>query len=82
MAARSAQQLSANQQATSLRVPQNQQQEDERQTYLDRMSDLLLSQHLATSQPGDVVREVARVRALTVLRQLDGKRKGPVVGFL
>lgn len=82
LVARSAQQFSANQQNTNLQVAQNQQQESELQTYLDHMTELLLTQHLATSQPGDVVREVARARTLTVLQQLDGKRKGLVVTFL
>jgi hypothetical protein len=51
-------------------------------TYLDRMSDLLFTEHLATSQPGDEVRQVARARTLTLLPQLNGTRKSEVMQFL
>ena len=67
-------------------------QEDEReedrareaslQTFLDRMSDLLLKHDLGSSPSADDVRDVARARTLTSLRQLDGKRKGEILRFL
>ncbi len=57
------------------------QQGDILQAYLDRMSDLLLKEDLLTSQ-SDQVRNVARVRTITVLHQLDGKRVGFVFAFL
>lgn len=60
----------------------DQQQETALQTYLDRMSDLLFTEHLATSQPGDEARQVARARTLTLLPQLNPIRKGEVVRFL
>jgi hypothetical protein len=60
----------------------DQQQETALQTYLDRMSDLLLTDHLATSPDGDEVREVARERTHTLLPQLNSTRKGEVIKFL
>ncbi len=36
------------------------------QTYLDRMSDLLLEKNLRSSQPDDEVRTVARSQTLTI----------------
>ena len=52
------------------------------QNYLDRMTELLLEQNLRDSGPGAVVRNVARSRTLTVLRVLDGARKGIIIRFL
>ena len=57
------------------------QQGDLLQAYLDRMSDLLLKEKLLPS-PSDEVRNVARVRTITVLTQLDSKRVGYVFSFL
>jgi hypothetical protein len=73
---------SEQQHQTDLNIAQDQQQETALQTYLDRMSDLLFTEHLATSQPGDEVRQVARARTLTLLPQLNGTRKREVVQFL
>jgi uncharacterized protein YjbI with pentapeptide repeats len=52
------------------------------QAYIDKMSELLLHEKLRMSQSGSEVREIARVRTLTVLTQLDGRRKGNVLQFL
>jgi uncharacterized protein YjbI with pentapeptide repeats len=52
------------------------------QGYIDKMSELLLHEKLRVSQPEDEVRKLARVRTLTVLPRLDGKRKGSVLQFL
>ena len=57
------------------------QRESALQTYLDRMADLLLKEKLLTVE-SDVVRDVARIRTLTILRGLDAKRKGVVLQFL
>lgn len=46
------------------------------------MSELLLHEKLRISQPEDEVRRIARVRTLTVLPSLDGKRKRSVLQFL
>ena len=50
--------------------------------YIDKMSELLLHEKLRESQPEDEVRKIVRVRTLTVLPRLDGKRKGSVLQFL
>ena len=52
------------------------------QSYLDEMTKLLLDRELRISQPGEEVREVARVRTLAVMRQLDATRNGIVLRFL
>ena len=57
------------------------QREDLLQAYLDRMSDLLLEKNLRTS-PTEEVRNVAQVRTMTVLCQLDARRAGYVFAFL
>jgi uncharacterized protein YjbI with pentapeptide repeats len=52
------------------------------QTYIDRMTELLLEKDLRNSKPEDEVRDVARTRTLTTLRILDPVRKGLLVRFL
>ena len=53
-------------------------------TYIDRMSDLLLDpkRPLSRSHPGDESRTVARARTLEVLPRLDGDRKAHLLDFL
>ena len=58
------------------------QREDLLQAYLDCMSELLLEKGLRTSQADSEVRIFARVRTLTILAQLDGRRVGYVFRFL
>src|SRR5260370_25155771 len=58
------------------------QREQALQAYIDSLSELLLEKNLRDSQPEDEVRKIARVRTLTVLPRLDGKRKGLVLEFL
>jgi uncharacterized protein YjbI with pentapeptide repeats len=70
------------QQQTNLQIADDQQRETTLKTYLDDMSDLLLNHNLSKSKPGDVVREIARERTLTVLRRLDSSRNGIVLQFL
>ena len=53
------------------------------QNYLDKMTELLLPPNdLRKSDEDSEVRSIARSRTLTVLRSLDGERKGSVVQFL
>src|SRR5260221_13262358 len=52
------------------------------QTYLDRMSELLLKEKLRSSAVDAEVRNVARVRTATILFQLDARRIGYVFAFL
>src|SRR5882757_7978336 len=74
--------FSAQQGEANLRIANDQQQETALQTYLDRMSDLLLNNKLRESHSEDAVREVARSRTLTVLPLLNSTRKGELVHFL
>lgn len=60
----------------------DQQQQATLNTYLADMKDLIFNHGLATSQPGDPVRSLARAETLSTLTQLDGKRKGVVITFL
>jgi membrane protein implicated in regulation of membrane protease activity len=54
------------------------------QAYLDQIGNLLLDEHrpLRQSEQRDEVRTLARARTLTMLRRLDGERKGTVLQFL
>ena len=67
---------------TELQLAENQQQETALQTYIDKISELLLEKKLRKSKSEDEVGQIARVRTLTVLRRLDGERKGSVLRFL
>lgn len=51
------------------------------QSYLDRMSDLLLKEKLRTSKNKEA-QDIARVRTLSILRELDANRKSIVLRFL
>jgi hypothetical protein len=66
---------------TELTIATDRKQEEILQAYLDRISDLLLDKKLLTTEDEEV-RDVARIRTLTVLRALDGTRKGFVLRFL
>ena len=52
------------------------------QAYINKMSELLLHERLRDSAEEDEVRKIARVQTLTVLSQLDGRRKKSVMQFL
>lgn len=62
--------------------------EEALQSYLDRLSDLLINKELISLSSDDALREVAldiiRARTLSILRRLgdDGTRKGSVIQFL
>jgi energy-coupling factor transporter transmembrane protein EcfT len=58
-----------------LQITLDNQRETALQTYLDKMSELLLHENLRTSKRGDDVRNIAHARTLTVLPQLDPNRK-------
>src|SRR2546421_4372154 len=59
------------------------QRESALQDYIDKMAELLLKDHLSELKPEyKEVRKIARVRTLTVLPRLDGKRKRSVFQFL
>ena len=52
------------------------------QAYINEMSELLLHANLRKSKPEDEECNIARVRKLTVLLRLDGKRKSSILQFL
>ena len=56
-------------------------QETALQTYLDQMSKLLIDKALA-SDPKPETKDVARIWTLTIVRRVNGERKGIVVRFL
>jgi uncharacterized protein YjbI with pentapeptide repeats len=65
-----------------LEIAQDQQREHALQESLNRMSAWLLDTKLRESREGDEIRQVARAQTLTVLRRLDGERKGALLKFL
>ncbi len=64
------------------RIALDKQREGLLQIYLDRMSELLLKEKLRSSAVDAEVRNVARVRTITILFQLDARRIGYVFAFL
>ena len=76
------QKIAAQRDEQDQKIARDKQREDLLQTYLDRMTELLLEKQLRTSAPSDEVRNVARVRTITVLFQLDARRLGYVFAFL
>ena len=68
---------------TELEIATDNQRETSLQAYIDKMSELLLHEKLRESaEKNDEVRNVARVRTLTILRVLDKERKGSILEFL
>jgi uncharacterized protein YjbI with pentapeptide repeats len=74
--------ISSTQRGIELEIEKDRQQEAALQEYLDGMTELLLDKGLRNSEEGAQVRAVARARTLTVVRGLDGKRKGLLLRFL
>jgi uncharacterized protein YjbI with pentapeptide repeats len=74
--------LADRREAADAELALDRQRETALQTYLDRMTELLLEKNLRESAATDEVRSVARTRTLTVLQGLDGRRKGTVLLFL
>lgn len=62
-------------------IATDRQQEAALQAYFDRMADLLLEKKLLTTKDKEV-RDVARIRTISVLQMLDENRKGLVIKFL
>ncbi len=52
------------------------------QAYIDKISELLLREHLGESPAPDKVVSIARARTATVLRTLDPVRRGSLIRFL
>src|SRR2546421_3181607 len=80
---RSEQKITAQRYENDQEIAADKQKEDLLQTYLDRMSELLLKHDLrASSDPKGEVRYIARSRTLTVLSRLDANRKKSLLQFL
>jgi uncharacterized protein YjbI with pentapeptide repeats len=62
-------------------IAKDRQQEVAFQTYIDRMSELLLKEKLRTTEKPEV-RDVARTRTVSIMRVLDTKRSNLVIQFL
>ena len=68
---------------TEREIASDNQREAALQDYIDKMSELLLKEHLSELKPEyEEVRKIARVRTLTVLPRLDSRRKRSVLQFL
>ena len=67
---------------TEQAIASDNQREAALQGYIDSMSELLLHEKLRESEPGAEVRNIARVRTLTILPRLDANRKRSVLQFL
>lgn len=74
--------ISSTQRRVELEIERDRQQEAALLEYLDGVTELLLDKGLLTSQEGAQVRTVAQARTLTVVRGLDGERKGLLLRFL
>jgi uncharacterized protein YjbI with pentapeptide repeats len=74
--------LGRQQRENELKIAQEQQQMMLVTNYIDRIADMLLHEKLLHSATIDDVRVVAQAETMTLLPQLDGKRKGMVVLFL
>jgi uncharacterized protein YjbI with pentapeptide repeats len=79
---KSEQELAKRERENDRAIAEERAREDALQRYLDRMSELVLDKKLRESKRDDAVRATARARTLTVLRSLDGNRKGQVARFL
>lgn len=74
--------IASAQQANDRTIAHLQQQQNIVQSYLDRMSDLLLNHPNIRNKQGDDIRIVARARTLTTLLDLDPGQRAIVVHFL
>jgi hypothetical protein len=74
--------VQAAQRERELEVEDQRAQDVALQAYLDQMSQLLIDYELLRAQPDDNLSVVARVRTLTVLPRLDGRRKRSILQFL
>lgn len=74
--------IAREQHENDLRIAADNQREAALQSYIDKMSDLLLEKLLLSPTSRSEVREIARVRTLTLLPQLDPIRKRSVLRFL
>jgi uncharacterized protein YjbI with pentapeptide repeats len=67
---------------TELQITTDNQREAALKAYIDKMSELLLTNNLGELIEDKGARKIARIQTLTVLRRLDAERKGSVLQFL
>ncbi len=67
---------------TERKIAEQRAQDAVLETYLDPMAELLVDKGLHELQPGDEVRNIARIRTLTALRRLDGDYNQILIQFL
>jgi uncharacterized protein YjbI with pentapeptide repeats len=67
---------------TENEIAESRQREDALQTYIDRVSELLMEKQLGTDKSPPEARLVAQVRTTTTLGQLDRRRRNVVLRFL
>jgi len=67
---------------TEREIAEDNQREVSLQSYIDKMSELLLEKELRSSKPTDEIQKIARVRTLTILSRLDPERKKNLLQFL
>ena len=78
---RSERERESRQAALEREITADRQVESAYQAYVERITDLLLKDKLSKFSTEEV-RNVARIRTLAVLREMDGRRKGSVLQFL
>jgi pentapeptide repeat protein len=79
---KSEQELASRERENDRQIAEDRAREEALQRYLDTMQELILDKGLRRSEKDAEIRSVARARTLTVLRSLDGNRKGQVLRFL
>ena len=67
---------------TEREIAADNQREAALQAYIDKISELLLHEHLSTSSGPPHIESIARARTATVLRILDPVRRGSLIRFL
>lgn len=74
--------LGRQQHASDQQIATDQQDEAILTTYINDIGNLLMTNHLRSSQPETEVRVVARAKTFVALKKLDGDRKGELIQFL
>src|SRR6266480_2550183 len=74
--------ITEKQKETEQEISRDNQMETALQEYINKMSELLLDEELCKPTAKEEARKIARVRTLTVLPRLNGRRKGIVLQFL
>jgi uncharacterized protein YjbI with pentapeptide repeats len=73
--------LNSSERKTEREIAADRQREASLQAYFDKMADLLITGRLQASEDEGVL-YAAKIRTLTVMRQLDGRRNKIVLGFI